>query len=203
MNPELDFPLAHKGAMSTRLLALGITRFAQLAAMVQTLPYGRVSTPHDMFAVMAEQRGTCSAKHRVLAAAAHEAGKTTVQLTVGIYEMSEHNTPGVGPVLQTAGLHSIPEAHCYLTYEGQRYDYTGLAAGNTSPFNALLSEHAVEPIEMPSIKETLHREALARWAKIRNLEPGHAWMVREWCIQALAADLTINGNVSRAMHLLP
>jgi hypothetical protein len=42
-----------------------------------------------------------------------DSARVEVQLTVGIYEISEENTPGVGTVLNAASLTSIPEAHCY------------------------------------------------------------------------------------------
>ncbi len=38
--------------------------------------------------------------------------------------MTERNTPGVGAVLSKHGLAFVPEAHCYLTYEGIRIDVT-------------------------------------------------------------------------------
>jgi hypothetical protein len=54
-------------------------------------------------------------------------------------KMSEDNTPGVGTMLNAASLTSIPEAHCYLSIEGERFDFTGLSADIASPFAALLA----------------------------------------------------------------
>lgn len=49
-----------------------------------------------------------------------------VRLMIGIYLMNEDNTPGVGKVLERYGLKEIPEAHCYLRFEGQYLDFTRL-----------------------------------------------------------------------------
>src|SRR6266446_1782845 len=49
----------------------GITTFVQLALHVSTIPYGR-TTSNSPLAVLVENRGTCSSKHRLLAEVAHE-----------------------------------------------------------------------------------------------------------------------------------
>jgi len=64
-------------------------------------------------------------------------------------------------VLHAASLPWIPEAHCYLAVDGERFDFTGLARGSSSPFNALLSEHVVLPDELPQSKLRLHMQAIA------------------------------------------
>jgi hypothetical protein len=48
-----------------------------------------------------------SLSHQLLAAVAQDCGHSEVQLTVGIYEMSEENTPGVGTVLN-ANSNAVP-----------------------------------------------------------------------------------------------
>jgi len=62
------------------------------------------------------RRFTCTTKHALLAALAREQ-HINAQLVLGIYEMSERNTPGVGHVLSRYGLSYIPEAHCHLRYK--------------------------------------------------------------------------------------
>jgi hypothetical protein len=136
--------------------------------------------------VLRERCGTCSSKHQLLAAVAHECGHVEVQLVVGIYEMSEHNTPGVGPVLGAASLSSIPEAHCYLVVAGERLDFTGLRSGSSSPFDALLTEHVVLPADLPEAKGNLHRRAITTWSDALGISTARAWDIREACIAALA-----------------
>lgn len=77
----------------------------------------------DWRLVLEERCGTCSAKHALLTELASENDRP-VSLVLGIYEMDEINSPGVGPVLQRYGLRCVPEAHCRLVYEGTRVDLT-------------------------------------------------------------------------------
>jgi hypothetical protein len=53
--------------------------------------------------VLCEGRDTCSTKHALLAKLSRENGRR-VALILGIYEMDEANTPGVGAVLKPNGL---------------------------------------------------------------------------------------------------
>jgi hypothetical protein len=135
--------------------------------------------------------GTCSAKHQLLATIAQDCDHTEVQLKVGIFEMSESNTPGVGAVLNEAALTSIPEAHCYLSIDGERFDFTGLPVSHSSPFAALLAEHVVSPTNLAQIKIQLHKAAIAGWASERGVSKEAAWATREACIAVLAARSTI------------
>ena len=182
----LDFQITGTGALSSAVRALGYRRFAEVAEVVRALPYGRVRDTEELLAVLDEQKGTCSSKHRLLAALAHECGYTDVKLTLGLYEMSEKNTPGVGGVLEAAGIEAIPEAHCYLTYQGRRFDFTGLVPGYASPFDTLIEERTVSPSEVTSVKTAFHRDALAKWAGLRHVDLEHAWKIREDCIRLLA-----------------
>ena len=84
-----------------------------------------------------------------------------VSLTIGLYEMSERNTPGVGIVLASQ-VDAIPGAHCYLTCEGQIYDFPGLASGQSSPFDSLIDERSVALDDLASVKLEYHREAIAQ-----------------------------------------
>lgn len=180
----LDFPLAGYGPLSQLARAYGFHRFAELAEAIRRMPYGRAHDSEDIAAVMREQKGTCSSKHRFLAAVAHECGRMDVQLMLGLYEMSEANTPGVGAAL--GELQAIPEAHCYLMHEGKRFDFTGLAGGVASPFESLVEERVVSPADLPSAKVSYHRRALEAWAHAHGVTPDAAWAMRQQCIEFLA-----------------
>ena len=183
---RLQFRISGESALCKDVRGRGFECFAHLAEHVRSLPYGRTANADDPLAVLQEGRGTCSAKHRFLAYVAQDCGHSEVRLTIGIYEMSEENTPGVGRVLSTASLTSIPEAHCYLSIEGNRYDFTGLSAGSASPFAALLAKYTVSPMNLPQIKVEIHKRAIAAWARRRGISDGAAWATREACIAALA-----------------
>lgn len=166
--------------------ALGFSTFDGLARHVAALPYGRVVRAGDPLAVLHEGRGTCSSKHHLLATVAQGCGHFEVMLTVGIYAMCEANTPGVGAVLAAAALEAIPEAHCYLTIDHQRFDFTGVARGQASPFSSLAAEYFLAPEVLADRKVQLHRQALAQWAPAHGLSDQAAWSIREACIAALS-----------------
>jgi hypothetical protein len=179
-------PLRPGSPMGAAILGMGFHTFEALAAHVRQLPYARTTWPDDPLAVLREGRGTCSSKHQLLATVAQECGHPEVVLTVGVYEMTEANTPGVGAVLQAAAYTSIPEAHCYLTVDHQRWDFTGLPRGTESPFQALMEEHFLLPESVWARKRKLHQQALGRWAERVGVSPIDAWAVREACIAALS-----------------
>ncbi len=103
--------LLSEGHFATAFRSRGCKTFREAAELVRTLPYARTTNPLDYELVLVERRGTCSTKHALLAALAREES-ITIKLMLGIYEMMESNTPGVGPVLLSKSLSSIPEAHC-------------------------------------------------------------------------------------------
>lgn len=188
MPPDLNFELVGGSPVAEEVRRRGFDRFLALAEHVRQLPYGRPSCAEDILAVLNEEQGTCSSKHCLLAAVAQECGHSEVELVVGLYAMSDQNTPGVEAVLESAGLVSIPEAHCYLRLGDRRYDFTGLSSGISSPFDALLSEHRVPPAELPDVKARLHQDAVREWAMSHALPFADAWALREACIQALAVS---------------
>jgi hypothetical protein len=187
----LDFPIGDVGKLSQAVRSRGYRQFAEVAEAVKRLPYGRLNSEDDL-AVLDEERGTCSSKHRFLAALAHECGHAEVKLMLGLYSMSEKNTPGVGTVLRAEGLAAILEAHCYLMCGEHRFDFTGLPFGAASPFESLIDERAVSPSDLPSAKATYHRNAIVDWARTHGIDPDHAWAIREKCIELLA---------NRTLHL--
>lgn len=184
--PELNFSLDSSGPCSETAQSLGYSRFAQIAQHIRALPYGRVpSEPHGL-AVLREGQGTCSSKHQFLAALARECGQTDVKLTIGPYRMSTRTNPGIEAILAAAGLEEILEAHCYLTYQAHRHDFTGLPSGQIPPFNVLIDERRTTRENLPAIKMRYHREALSRWARDLGIDPQLAWDVRERCIRTLS-----------------
>ena len=195
MEIQLDFEIGDS-SLCSEVKQCGFVRFRELAEHVRALPYRRIEST-DAAAVLREGGGTCSTKHRLLALVAHESGQFEVQLTVGIYEMSERNTPGVHSVLSSASLPLIPEAHCYLTVCGERLDFTGLPSGTTSPFDSLLLERFILPGELPSIKDSVHREFLSRWAHEHGLLVEEVWSVREACIAALSANKALQPTFAK------
>lgn len=196
MSEELDFPIVGTGPAVEEVRRRGLDRFLALAEHIRQLPYGRPAGSRDPLAVLKEQQGTCSFKHPLLAQVAHECGHCEVELVVGLYAMSDQNTPGVGVVLEPGGFVSIPEAHCYLRVNDRRYDFTGLSSGSASPFDALLSEHAILPKDLLDEKPRLHQAAIQAWAESHALTFAEAWALRESCISALVSNNSLEPTVS-------
>lgn len=181
--------LQSAGPISAAFVARGVANFRAAGRYLQQLPYGRNTDRANFRLVLTEGRGTCSTKHALLAALAAEQNLLIV-LTLGIYEMSEGNTPGVGPVLDKYGLACVPEAHCYLTYEGVRIDITRSGGESTEPIRAFLHEEPITPEQIGDYKVRFHQEFLQQWVTNTALTHPRSfaeiWRIREECIAALA-----------------
>lgn len=182
--------LQSKGPLSLEFRTRGITNFRASGRYLHALPHGRTTNRADFRVVLREGKGTCSTKHALLAALALEQDLSVV-LTLGLYVMCERNTPGVGTVLSRHGLECLPEAHCYLTYDGKRIDLTRAGVAPTNPMAQFLHEEAIVPEQIGDYKVMLHRRFMRQWVhdhaetvKGRSFE--EMWRIREECIAALA-----------------
>jgi len=181
-------PLAATGPHPEALQRAGCESYRSAARYLHELPYGRNSDRADFRLVLSEKRGTCSTKHALLAAVAREQG-LSVQLAIGIYDMTEANTPGVGRILAAHGLASLPEAHCYLRYAGHRVDVTRSHIFPQAPI-VIHEEWSIEPEQIGAHKVALHREHLRAWLREHgelHLSLEEIWRIRESCILALGS----------------
>ena len=184
-----NFSLKSGGEITDAFLAAGITDFHAAAHYVHRLPYGRNADRADFRLVLCEGRGTCSTKHALLAQLAEEQG-VNLALTIGIFEMTGSNTPGVGPVLQKYGLPYLPEAHCYLTHQGTRVDVTRSAVEPSNPIERFLYEEPIHPEQIGSYKIALHQRFVREWVTNTSVAGNRSWeeiwRIREECIAALS-----------------
>ena len=182
--------LTDDGPLCAQLRAAGAQTLRQAARYVCELPYGRTSDRSDYQLVLAERRGTCSTKHALLADVASECG-VELHLTLGIYEMCEANTPGVGEVLREHGLTVIPEAHTYLQHESKRIDITRSSVAPAAAIESFLHEEIIRPDQIGDYKASMHRNFLHRWVEQKKAPQGMTketlWRIREACIAALTA----------------
>ena len=184
-----DFTLSPAGPVSQLLLTQGQATFAAAAELVRQLPYGRTTNPHDLAAPLREQRGTCSSKHALLQQLADEHGFKGLQLVVGVFNMHERNTPAVGATLRQYHLAYLPEAHCYLTWQGQRLDHTRPGARAADFETDLVAEREFAPAELAAGKVPYHQHYLRSWLAspdARGLSLLQLWRIREQCIADLA-----------------
>src|SRR5258708_8655221 len=159
------------GRVGSALRASGITRFGVAANYVKSLPYGRPFQPADPLSILRERRGTCSTKHALLALAAEEMETFSVELMLCFFDMNERTTRGVGRVLKTYGLTSIPEAHCYLRIGGSPYDFTGLPQSTESPLANIFSDEVVAPHALLPRKATRHPADVRPWSIHNTVDP--------------------------------
>ena len=184
-----EAPLNAPGPASEAFRQIGCVSYRSAARRLHELPYGRNSDRANFRLVLSERRGTCSSKHALLAAVALEQN-LPVSLTIGIYDMAELNTPGVGRVLSAHGLESIPEAHCYLTYSGRRVDITRSGISPQMSIAHFHKEWPIEPAQIGAHKIALHHQYLREWLRKRrdlSVSFEELWRIREACILALGA----------------
>ncbi|MCL1125316.1 hypothetical protein [Shewanella surugensis] len=175
--------LKPNGPISETLIDMGFDSFHQVCDWIWRLPYGRTRDSQNYLSVIKEQKGTCSTKHALLKALVDELG-IKVELTIGIYAMTQANTPGVGEVLEQYQQAFILEAHCYLSYQGNRVDLTRFMTVPSEPITAFFIEKNITADEITAGKQPFH------YAFIQNLfgleQAKAVWKIREQCIKALS-----------------
>jgi len=184
-----EYVLKPTGPLTGEIVARGVADFRAAARYLQRLPYGRTSNRADFRAVLREGKGTCSTKHAFLAALAREQG-FDILLMLGIYEMDERNSPGVGAVLRRYGVAALPEAHCYLMYEGLRVDITRAGEPPAEAVIEFLREEPIAPEQIGEYKVNWHRQFMRDWIMGNSEKAGSRrfedlWRIREECIAAL------------------
>ena len=91
---------------------------------LRQLPYGRNTDRKNFSLVITEETGTCSSKHALVAQIGKLNNIPRVKLILAIYKMNKQNTPGIGDHIENADLEYLPEAHCYLSINGESRDIT-------------------------------------------------------------------------------
>lgn len=181
------FPLKPAGVVTGAFLTIA-TDLRAAARYVCGLRYGRNSNANNPLIVLTERKGTCSTKHALLRRLAIEQ-EFNLALVLGIYEMTDRNTPGVGTVLQKHGLFGLLEAHCYLRTADKRIDVTK-ASFQSDPIDHFLHEEEIAPHQITDYKAEVHREFLKQWIAdsggLGGLSLSEVWDIREKCIAKLS-----------------
>ncbi|MEO1411596.1 MAG: VOC family protein [Bacteroidota bacterium] len=183
-----EVPLRSRDAVTQLVVDKGVDSWDQFLKHVRAIPYGRNSSRTDFGLVVSEDKGTCSSKHALIKQVADRNQIGGVELIMGMYKMSEANTPGIGRVLSNNGLAYIPEAHCYLRVHGKRLDLTNPHSDLQKILPDLLEEQLIEPEQVGTFKVEFHQAYVTRWIAEEGLDRSFAevWKVREDCIAALA-----------------
>ncbi len=190
-----NFPIHSNDLISTKFFELGITYFHEACDYIRLLPYGRNENKTNLEMVFSEQKGTCSTKHALLKQLALENYINDIRLVLGIFKMNANNTPIIADRLQENNLSYLPEAHTYLKFRDEYFDFT---RNNSSPndfVHDLLFEVEISPEEIGEQKIEIHRNYLNNWLsekEIANLSLEQVWNIRENCIQDLSNGRLIN-----------
>ncbi|MFK7833552.1 MAG: hypothetical protein AB8B52_09765 [Winogradskyella sp.] len=181
--------LKSKDALSFRLKKEGLESWDALTTAIKNLPYGRNTNRTDVSLVFKEQKGTCSSKHAFLKHVADLNGFTNIKLLLGIYKMHHKNTPNIGNVLLENNIDFLPEAHCYLSVDGERLDYTSRHSDFNRIKNEILLEQEIAPFQVSEFKVDFHKEFIRNWIVTDAIQFSFdvIWALREQCI----ANLTV------------
>lgn len=185
-----DFEIKPVGEISKAFLDSGIHSYHKAIQFVRELPYGRNPDKDNLKTVLIDCKGTCSTKHALLKTLADENGVRNLELKLGIFRMNAQNTPPVAATLEANKLPYIPEAHMYLKYENQIFDFTRRHSMPEDFEEDLISEQNLLPDQINQYKVDLHKKFLAGWIAEKNIpfKLDEVWAIREQCIQDLSKN---------------
>lgn len=184
------FKISSKGHISDACLSGGLATFHEVVDFIHQLPYGRNADKTNLASVLAEGCGTCGTKHTLLRQLAKEQGQEAIRLTTGLFRMNGRNTPAVAKRLVQHGLDFIPEAHCYLKFEGKRFDFTKAGPKSFDFEPDLIEEMDIQPEQITGFKVNYHKTYLNAWLRANpalDMSLEELWTIREQCIRDLSA----------------
>ncbi len=188
----LNFNISNTGEISNLFLDKGIVDFHSACSYVQNLPYCRISDSLKTELVLIEGRGTCSTKHSLLSKLAIENKQEEIELIMGIFLMSPETHPVLTNLFHDKLYTAIPEAHCFLRYNGCRYDFTSSENNLHLIAPKIVREQRIDPHQIGEWKVAIHKDFLKRWLQ-RNPSLGYdldqLWKDREMCIQLMEKKL--------------
>ena len=175
------------GAISKRLLNLGVFSFSEAIQYVRQLPYGRTKDRANADLVIEEGKGSCSTKHALIKKLALEQDWHHVKLYMCMYKMSASNTAKIEAVLKANDLEYIPEAHCVLKIEDDFLDITSSSSDYKKIEDAVLQLEEILPEQIGDYKVAQHKAYMRSWMVAHQLAVSFddLWRIREQCIKAL------------------
>ena len=185
----INFELTSNEQYSAAFREAGITSFMDACNFTAQLPYGRNADREDFGLVLSEGKGTCSSKHALLASLALENGHPEVELIAGIFLMNEETHSKLKDFFSDKSYPNIPECHCYLRFQGERFDYTDASNGLERIAPRIVREQRIDPSQVADWKIMIHKHYLQGWLT-RN--PGfqmtldEMWIDREEAIALLS-----------------
>lgn len=187
--PVLNFAIKQADPVSCAFLRHHATDFSSASNYIRNLPYGRNADKNNLMTVFSDGCGTCSTKHALLKQLADENHIDGLQLVLCIFKMNSLNTPKVSATLEKYGLDYIPEAHNYLKYDGQIFDFTGPGFDPKNYKEDILHETEIMPAQITDFKVASHKNFLQKWLAENpgiKYSLNELWAIREQCIEDLA-----------------
>lgn len=180
--------LSSEDELTRSVRSKDIETWNDLLEFVRHLPYGRNQNREDLSLVISEKMGSCSSKHALLRKIAENNQISGVELILGMFKMDHQNTPKIRSTISDHGLEYIPEAHCYLKFNGIRFDLTAVDASFEAIQKDILEEIVIAPEQVTSFKVDYHQNFLKKWMAENAVSQDFAtlWSVREMCIQKLS-----------------
>jgi hypothetical protein len=189
MNKLPNFEIKPTREISKEFSKRNILTFHEATQYIRNFSYGRNSSKDDLKIIFTENKGTCSTKHAILKQLADENNFLNIKLMLGIFKMNAENTPKVENTLLKNNLKYIPEAHNYLKYENNFFDFTKSSSADF--VKDLLFETEIPPNEINQPKIQIHKKFLINWLnenKDINYSLDEIWQIREQCIQDLSEE---------------
>ena len=188
MNELPNFKIQQNGEISTEFLKRNIHTFSEATEFINNLNYGRNENKNDLKTIFKDNCGTCSTKHSILKKLAEENNESEIKLILGIFKMNANNTSEIKETLKKNNLEYIPEAHNYLKYLNEIFDFTKIGSKPSDFENDLLEEIEILPNQITTFKVEYHKKYLQNWLNENNnieLNLNELWKIREECIQNL------------------
>jgi hypothetical protein len=185
-----DFVIKPKGEISNLAITNGVSTFKSAMHWIKNLPYRRNSNKLALNTIVSDGGGTCSSKHAFLKQLATENELQGLQLMTGIFKMNALNTPKIEKTLIKYQLNYIPEAHCYLKYDGIIIDCTNSKSSADDFKNELIQEMEIEVGQIADFKVALHKNFIQNWLSGNKEIPftlEDIWRIREQCIVDLSS----------------
>lgn len=192
-----DYKLESKDKLTEIAKSNGIASWNELTELIKNLPYGRNKNRTDLGLVLSEKKGTCSSKHALLKSIADLNSVPNINLIIGIYRMTESNTPRIGTELTDNSFEFIPEAHCYLKINGNRMDFTTKKSEFKKIEEDIIQEKEIKPEQVAEFKVEYHKDYLKKWILENNIEGNFddIWRIREQCISNLTEKASTHQRI--------
>ena len=184
----INFEIKQEGEISKEFLKQNILNFKDATKFIKELKYGRNANKNDLKSIFKDNCGTCSTKHSLLKKLADENNYSEVKLILGIFKMNSTNTVKIEQTLKTNSLDYIPEAHNYLKYKNEIYDFTKSDSKPSDFEYELLEEIEILPNQIADFKVEYHKKFLQNWLNNNseiNFTLDEIWKIREKCIEDL------------------